>query len=110
MSDLEEIYAKIPTSGIASQLGVEESKVDSAVRSLVPALLGGLAHNSEDPEHASKIESAANSQAARGLLDAGGGAPVDEGEGHQAVATLFGGNDTDQVAAALAKGGAGDSE
>jgi hypothetical protein len=111
MSGLDDIYAQIPTSGIASQLGVEEGKVDSAIRTLVPALVGGLQHNSEDPEHASKIASAANAQAARGLLDAGGGAAqVDEGDGHQAVATLFGGNDTDQVAAALAKGGAGDSD
>jgi hypothetical protein len=111
MSDLDEIYAQIPTSGIASQLGIDEGKVDSAVRTLVPALLGGLAHNSEDPDHAGKIEEAANSQAARGLLDAGGGeAQVDEDAGHQAVATLFGGNDTNQVAAALAQGGAGDSD
>lgn len=111
MSELDEIYAKIPTSGIATQLGIDEGQVESAVRNLVPALLGGLAHNSEDPEHASKIESAANSQAASGLLDAGGGTlHVNEDEGHQAVATLFGGNDTDQVAVALAKGGAGDSD
>lgn len=111
MSGLDDLYAQIPTSGIASQLGIDEGEVDSAIRSLVPALVGGLQHNSEDPEHADKIASAANAQAARGLLDAGGGVgQVDEGEGHLAVATLFGGNDTDQVAAALAKGGAGDSE
>ncbi len=110
MSGLDDLYAQIPTAGIANQLGVDEGEVDSAIRTLVPALVGGLQHNSEDPEHADKIASAANAQAARGLLDAGGGAQVDEGEGHQAIATLFGGNDTDQVAAALAKGGAGDSE
>jgi hypothetical protein len=109
MSELDEIYAKIPTSGIATQLGIDEGEVDTAVRNLVPALLGGLAHNSEDPEHASKIESAASSQAASGLLDAGT-VHVNEDEGHQAVSTLFGGNDTDQVALALSKGGAGDSD
>src|ERR1700679_1339373 len=108
MSELDEIYAKIPTSGIATQLGIDEGEVDTAVRNLVPALLGGLAHNSEDPEHASKIESAASSHAARGLLDAGT-VHVNADEGHQAVSALFGGNDTDQVALALSKGGAGDS-
>jgi hypothetical protein len=111
MAGLEDLYAQIPTSEIANKLGAEKGDVDNAIHTLVPVLLGGLQHNSQDPEHASKIESAANSQAARGLLDAGGGVEqVDERDGHQAVATLFGGNDTDQVAAALAKGGAGNSD
>ena len=111
MAGLDDLYAQIPTSDIANKLGADEGEVSSAIHTLVPVLLSGLQHNSEDPEHASKIESAASTHAARGLLDAGGGVDqVDESDGHQAVATLFGGNDTDQVAAALAKGGAGDGE
>jgi len=111
MAGLDDLYAQIPTSEIANMLGADKGDVDNAVQTLVPVLLGGLQHNSQDPEHASKIESAANSQAARGLLDAGGGVEqVDESDGHQAVAALFGGNDTDQVAAALAKGGVGNSD
>lgn len=111
MAGLDDLYAQIPTSEIANKLGADKGDVDNAIQTLVPVLLGGLQHNSQDPEHASKIESAASSQAARGLLDAGGGVEqVDESYGHQAVATLFDGNDTDQVAAALAKGGAGNSD
>ena len=111
MAGLDNLYAQIPTSEIASKLGADEGEVDSAIHTLVPVLLSGLQHNSEDPEHASKIESAASTQAASGLLDAGGGVDkVDESDGHQAIASLFGGNDTDQVAAALAKGGVGDSD
>ena len=111
MAGLDDLYAQIPTSEIANKLGADKGDVDNAIQTLVPVLLGGLQHNSQDPEHASKIESAASSQAARGLLDAGGGVEqVDESYGHQAVATLFGGNDTDQVAAALAQGGAGNSD
>jgi hypothetical protein len=111
MAGLDDLYAQIPTSEIANKLGADQGEVDNAVHTLVPVLLGGLHQNAQDPEHASKIESAANSQAARGLLDSGGGVEqVDEGYGHQAVATLFGGNDTDQVAAALARGGAGNSD
>jgi hypothetical protein len=111
MAGLDDLYAQIPTSEIANKLGADKDDVDNAIQTLVPVLLGGLQHNSQDPEHASKIESAASSQAARGLLDAGGGVEqVDESYGHQAVETLFGGNDTDQVAAALAKGGAGNSD
>ncbi len=111
MAGLDDLFAQIPTAEIANQLGADKGEVDSAIQTLVPVLLGGLQHNSQDPEHASKIESAASSQAARGLLDAGGGVgQLDESDGHQAVAALFGGNDTDQVAAALARGGAGNSD
>ena len=111
MAGLDDLYAQIPTSEIASRLGADQGEVDSALHTLVPVLLSGIQHNSQDPEHASRIESAANSHAGRGLLDAGGGVDqVGESDGQQAVATLFGGNDTDQVAAALAKGGAGNSD
>ncbi len=110
MAGLDDLFAQIPTSEIANQLGADQAEVENAVHTLVPVLLSGLQENSEDPEHASKIESAAASHAASGLLDVGGGAPqVDEGDGRQAVASLFGGTDSDQVASALAKGGAGDS-
>ena len=112
MAGLDDLYAQIPTSEIATRLGADEAEVDKTVHTLVPLLVGGLHQNSQDPEHASRIESAATSHAARGLLDAGGGLDpsLGEGDGQQAVATLFGGNDTDQVASALAKGGAGNSD
>ncbi len=111
MAGLDDLYAQIPTSDIASKLGADQGEVEKAVHTLVPVLLSGLQHNSQDPENASKIEDAASGQAARGLLDAGGGVnQVDEDDGHQAVATLFGGKDTNEVAAALAGGGAGNSD
>ena len=111
MAGLDDLYSQIPTSEIATKLGVDEGEVDSAIHTLVPVLLGGLQHNSQDPEHAGRIEAAASSHAASGLLDAGGGVDqAGESDGQQAVAALFGGNDTDQVAAALAKGGAGNSD
>lgn len=111
MAGLDDLYAQIPTSDIASKLGADQGEVDTAVHTLVPVLLGGLQHNSQDPEHASKIEDAASGHAARGLLDAGGGVDdVSEEDGHQAVATLFGGKDTNEVATALAGGGAGNSD
>jgi Bacterial protein of unknown function (DUF937) len=96
MASLDDLYAQVPTSEIASKLGADEAEVDNAVHTLVPVLLSGLQQNAP---------------AARGLLDAGGGLnQVDQSDGHQAIATLFGGNDTDQVASALAKGGAGNSD
>ncbi|WP_156297426.1 DUF937 domain-containing protein [Mycobacterium paragordonae] len=111
MAALDDLYSQIPTSDIATKLGADQGEVDKAVHTLVPVLLSGLQHTSQDPEHASKIEDAASGHAARGLLDAGVGVDhVDENDGHQAVATLFGGKDTNEVATALAGGGAGNSE
>lgn len=111
MAGLDDLYRQIPTSEIANNLGLDQGEVDNAVRTLVPALLGGLQQNSQDPEHASTIESMANSHAASGLLDAGGGPGDDgEGDGHLAVATLFGGKDAEQVASTLADSGAGNRD
>lgn len=111
MAGLDDLYAQIPTSDIAAKLGADPEEVATAVHTLVPVLLSGLQHKSQDPEHASKIQDVASGHAARGLLDAGGGVDqVDEEDGHAAVATVFGGKDTNEVAAALAGGGAGSGE
>lgn len=109
MAGLDDLFAQIPTSDIASKIGVNEAEVDKAVQLLVPVLVGGLHQNAQDPDHASKIESAATS--ARGLLDTGVNVDqVDENEGQQAIAKIFAGNDAAQVANALAGGGAGNSD
>jgi hypothetical protein len=111
MSNLDELFSEIPTDQIASKLGVDAGEVDSAIRTLVPVLVGGLQQNAQDPDSASKIESVADNHAASGLLD--GGVTVDdadEKEGEKEISRIFGGNDTNQVAAALSGGSAGNSE
>ncbi len=109
MSGLDDLFAQIPTSDIASRIGVDEAEVNKAVHLLVPVLVGGLHENAQDPEHASNIESAADSHA--GLLDGGVSVDqVDEHEGQQAIARIFGGNDSAQVANALAGSGGGNSD
>ena len=108
MSGLEDLLSQIPTSDIASKIGVDEAEVNKAVQLLVPVLVGGLHENAQDPEHASRIESAADSHAS--LLDGGVNVDqVDQNEGQQAIARIFGGNDAAQVASALAGGGGGNS-
>lgn len=109
MAGLDDLFAQIPTSDIAGKLGVDESEVNNAVQLLVPVLVGGVHQSAQDPDNASAIESEASSHAARGLLDTGVG-QVDENAGAQAIAKIFGGNDTSQVAAALSGSGAGNSD
>jgi hypothetical protein len=111
MAGLDDLFAQIPTSDIASKIGVNEADVNKAVQLLVPVLVGGLHQNAQDPDHASKIESAAGSHAASGLLDGGVSVDqVDQKDGQQAIAKIFGDNDVAQVATALAGGGAGNSD
>ncbi len=110
MAGLDDLLNQIPTQQIASQLGADEGEVNSAVQQLVPLLVGSLQHNAQDPDHAATIESDATSQAASGLLDGGVSVDqVDQDGGAEAISRIFGGNSTDQVASALAGGGAGNS-
>lgn len=109
MAGLDELFAQIPVADIASKIGADQGEVDNAIKTLVPALVGGLAENVQSNEiDSSKLESAVAEQGASGLLDGGVNVDqVDEKQGDHLVATLFGGNDSDAVASALAGTGAG---
>jgi hypothetical protein len=112
VANLDELLAQIPVNEIASKLGVDEGEVNTAVKTLVPALVGGIHQNvqAEDID-SSKLESAVTQQGASGLLDGGVSVDqVDEKEGDQFVARIFGGNDSNAVASALAGGGIANSD
>jgi hypothetical protein len=111
MAELDDLYAEIPTDEIASKLGADRDEVNNAIRTLVPVLVGGLHQKAEDPETASEVESAATDHAASGLLDGGVNVDqVDEKDGEQTIARLFGGGETSEVAAALSNAGGGSNE
>ena len=112
MADLDELFNQIPTQEIASKLGVDEGEVNSAIKTLVPALVGGIQQNvAAEGIDSSKLESDVAQQGASGLLDGGVKVDnVDANQGDQFVARIFGGNDSDAVASALAGGGAGNSD
>jgi hypothetical protein len=109
---LDELFNEIPTQEIACKLGVDEGEVNSAIKTLVPALVGGIQQNVQaDDIDSSKLESDVAKQGASGLLDGGVSvAQVDANQGDQFVARIFGGNDSNAVASALAGGGAGNSD
>jgi hypothetical protein len=109
MAGLDELFAQIPVADIASKLGADQGEVNTAIHTLVPALVGGLAENVQSNEiDSSKIESAVAAQGASDLLDGGVNVDqVDQKQGDNMVATLFGGNDSNAVASALAGTGAG---
>jgi hypothetical protein len=109
MADLDELYAQIPVQDIAKKIGADEGEVDNAVRTLVPALVGGLAENVQSNQiDSSDLESAVAQQGASGLHDGGVSVDqVDEKQGDHYVAKIFGGNNSGAVASALNDKGAG---
>src|SRR5271157_4892566 len=111
MAGLDDLYSQIPVDQIAGKLGVDEGEVNNAIHTLVPALVGGLHQNAQDPDQAGQIASAANQHAASGLLDGGVNVDqVDQNEGDKIVSNIFGGNNSNAVASALAGTGAGGSD
>ena len=111
MAGLDELFAQIPVADIANKIGADQSEVNTAIRTLVPALVGGLAENVQSNQiDSSKLESAVAEQGQSDLLDGGVNVDqVDTKQGDNLVATLFGGNDSNAVASALAGTGAGGS-
>jgi hypothetical protein len=112
MAGLEDLYNQIPVADIASKLGADQGEVNQAIQTLVPTLLGSIQHNvvSEDID-SSKLESAIAAEGASGLIDGGVNVDdVDPAQGEQFISRIFGGNDTNQVASALAGGGAGGND
>ncbi|MBP2451246.1 DUF937 domain-containing protein [Mycolicibacterium lutetiense] len=108
MAGLDDLFAQIPVADIASKLGADEGEVNAAIKTLVPALVGGVAENVQaDNIDSSDLESAVSAQGVSGLLDGGVAVDqVDAEEGNQIVSKIFGGNDSNQVASALAGTGA----
>ena len=110
MAELDELFAQIPTDEIAEKLGVSRDEANTAIRTLVPVLVGGLHQKAEDPDGCPEVEAAATEHAASGLLDGGVSVDqVDEKAGEQTIATLFGGDEVSNVASALSGAGGGSS-
>ncbi|MGW0160572.1 DUF937 domain-containing protein [Mycobacterium sp. NPDC003323] len=107
MAGLDDLYAQIPVADIAARLGAGQSEVDNAIRTLVPALVGGVQANVQaDDIDSTDLEAAVGSQAGSRLFD--GGVTVDDvdtAHGDKIVADIFGGNDSNSVASALTGGG-----
>lgn len=108
MAGLDDLINQIPVADIASKLGADQGEVSQAIATLVPTLLGSLQENVQaDDIDSSKLESAVVAEGESDLLDGGVNVDqIDESQGNQLVASLFGGNDTNQVASALSGAGA----
>jgi hypothetical protein len=92
VSEIEELLAQIPTDQIAGRLGVDPATAQDAIRQALPALVGGLHANAQDPAGAASLAGAL------GRHDpslAEGGADLDQvdtQDGDRIVGHVFGQN------------------
>lgn len=95
MSATDEIMAGIPLQQLASQLGVDETTAEAATRQAIPALLGGLQANADDPAGAASLAGALGNHSSA-LIDGGVNLDdVDTDDGQKIVGNIFGPNATD---------------
>jgi hypothetical protein len=100
MNATDEILASIPLNQLAAQLGVDEATAEAATRQAIPALLGGLQANAEDPAGAASLAGALGNHPSA-LVDGGVNLDeVDTADGEKIVGNIFGPN-TGQVAQTL---------
>lgn len=100
MSAVDDIMAQLPMANLAGQVGSDQPTTEAAVRSILPALLGGLHANAQDPAGAASLAGALG-QHSPGLVEGGVNLDqVDTHEGSKIVSNIFGGQ-SDQVAQTL---------
>ena len=108
MAGLDDLFNQIPMADIAKKLGADPGEVTQAIKTLVPTLLGTLQENVQaDDIDSTHLEKSVVVEGKSDLLDGGVNVEqLDENQGNQMIASLFGGNDTNRVASARAGAGA----
>jgi hypothetical protein len=95
MSATDEILADIPLDQLAAQLGVDETTAEAATRQAIPALLGGLQANTQDPAGAASLAGALGNHPSN-LVDGGVDLnEVDTTDGEKIVGNIFGPNSSE---------------
>jgi hypothetical protein len=89
MSQYDEILDQVPVSQLAGELGVDESEVRQAAQQALPALLGGLHANADDPAGASSLMQALAQHQGQTPRELG---QVDVADGQKIVGNIFGDN------------------
>jgi hypothetical protein len=97
---VDDILSEIPMDQLAAQLGVDEATAEEAARQAIPALLGGMQANAEDPAGARSLAGALGDHPGN-LIEGGVDLDqVDAHDGQKIVGNIFGPNQ-DQVAQTL---------
>ena len=90
MTAVDDILSRIPLADLANRLGVDEGTAEEATRQALPALLGGIQANTDDPGGAASFASAVR-QHDNDLVEGGVNLDdVDENDGDRIVSHVFG--------------------
>ena len=90
MTAVDDILSRIPLADLANRLGVDEGTAEEATRQALPALLGGIQANTDDPGGAASFASAVR-QHDNDLVEGGVNLDgVDEKDGERIVGHVFG--------------------
>jgi hypothetical protein len=88
--NLDDLMSQIPIGDLAAQLGVSDAEAEEAVKAALPALLGGMQANAQDPAGAASLEHALT-QHDGSLLEGGVDlAQVDTDDGRRSSRTCSG--------------------
>ncbi|MFJ4231858.1 DUF937 domain-containing protein [Cellulosimicrobium cellulans] len=98
MAGIDDILSTIPLDQLAGRLGVDEATAQQAVGAALPALLGGLRANAQDPAGAASLGEALT-QHDPSLVEGGVNLDdVDTADGEKIVRHVFGSNEEAVVA------------
>lgn len=87
MSQYDELLSAIPMSQLARQVGADEAEVSQAVQQVLPALMGGLGANAQQPDGKAALTSALSDHAGR---EPGDLSNIDTADGAKIVQHIFG--------------------
>ena len=108
MADLDDLRASLPIDQIAARLGEDPDAVRRAVDAALPALLGGLRANAEDPGGEASLAEALQQHDTAVATPPVNLDDVDEQDGEQITRHIFGGQQ-EQVVQQLGSTGVGSS-
>ena len=107
MAQFDGLLDLIPVGDIAKQLGIPEELAESAVKTAIPAILGGMAANAKDSGGAKSLEGALKKHAGKAPKGKAEIAAIDTADGERIVNNVFGSKKT-QVESAVASASASD--
>lgn len=86
-TDLDDLVSRLPLASLAGRLGTDPASAEAAIRAALPALLGGMGANAQDPAgEASLREAVAQHRPADQLADV----DLDEADGERITRHVFG--------------------
>jgi hypothetical protein len=92
VSAVDDILSQIPLGQLADQLGVDQGTAEQAARQALPALLGGMEANAQDPAGAQSLAGALGAHSPA-LVEGGVNLDeVDTDDGDKIVGHVFGDN------------------